>query len=125
MFHGDFSPLRSKLSNGKDMWMIGNRTGKHKQYSRRLNGPSRTRNGCCPDRFHRAGQSALKNTSPAGNRGTRFASRRGEMDGHSTTEAQAIADMLQDSSIEQSQQSRKVRPAHLENSQRLARLEAL
>jgi len=26
--------------------MIGNRPGKHKQYSRRLSGPSRTRNGC-------------------------------------------------------------------------------
>ena len=99
MFHGDFSPLRSILSNGKDNTMLGNRPGKRTQQARRLNGPSRTRNGCYPDRFHRAGQSALKNASPSGNRGTRFASRRGKMDGHYSTESQALTDMLQDFSL--------------------------
>ncbi len=33
--------------------MLGNRPGKRTQHARRLHGPSRTRNGCYPDRFHR------------------------------------------------------------------------
>ena len=86
--------------------MLGNRPGKRTQQARRLNGPSRTRNGCYPDRFHRAGQSALKNASPSGNRGRDLSMR--------LIEAAA-----------QSQESGKVHPEHLENSERLARLEAL
>jgi len=83
----------------KGFAMIGNRPGKRTQHARRLNGPSRTRNGCYPDRFHRAGLSALKNTSPSGNHGTRFDSRHREIDGRQTTEPQALTDMLQDFSL--------------------------